>query len=278
VRADETDNGLKSFTDGFPPVLQSCDPNDRVLFSKFSLPLIHNPRSGMATPTIDADARPERERLIHDQDVPDDPPPPYPSSSPSSTHRSAHGRRQRRRSHHLQVSSSSDHDRQEHGHHYQPREDEYANEMTPFLSANHGGSGRHDTHGHPRRTASMRSVGSRSSSNSGLQSMLSFLRGSADEDDDDYDDLHDDLPELTANAGAGRPFGYAALSQNGSRAGEEIDIFSAEWWRRYFNPMRRKAYYKALFHLGVLNFPFALVAWVYLFVFTVVCHRIGISI
>jgi len=38
--------------------------------------------------------------------------------------------------------------------------------------------------------------------------------------------------------------------------------------RRYFGPMGRKAYYSAVFHLLVLNFPFALLAWVYLFVFT----------
>jgi hypothetical protein len=39
---------------------------------------------------------------------------------------------------------------------------------------------------------------------------------------------------------------------------------------RYFRPMGRKAYYSAVFHLLVLNFPFALSAWVYLFVFTLV--------
>ncbi|KAI0088105.1 hypothetical protein BDY19DRAFT_952061 [Irpex rosettiformis] len=38
--------------------------------------------------------------------------------------------------------------------------------------------------------------------------------------------------------------------------------------RRYFRPMVRRAYYSALFHLLIINFPYALVAWVYLFVFT----------
>ena len=41
-------------------------------------------------------------------------------------------------------------------------------------------------------------------------------------------------------------------------------------WRRYFRPMTRMVYYRSLFHLLVLNFPFALAAWVYLFVFTLV--------
>ena len=39
---------------------------------------------------------------------------------------------------------------------------------------------------------------------------------------------------------------------------------------RYFRPMSRKAYYSAVFHLLVVNFPFALLAWLYLFVFTLV--------
>lgn len=40
--------------------------------------------------------------------------------------------------------------------------------------------------------------------------------------------------------------------------------------QRYFRPLGRKAYYFSVFHLLVLNFPFALLAWVYLFVFTLV--------
>ena len=40
--------------------------------------------------------------------------------------------------------------------------------------------------------------------------------------------------------------------------------------KRYFRPMGRRAYYSAVFHLLVVNFPFALLAWVYLFVFTLV--------
>lgn len=40
--------------------------------------------------------------------------------------------------------------------------------------------------------------------------------------------------------------------------------------RRYFRPMRKGTYYKALFHLMVINFPFALLAFVLLFVGTLV--------
>ncbi|KAH8977217.1 hypothetical protein EDB86DRAFT_1277228 [Lactarius hatsudake] len=39
-------------------------------------------------------------------------------------------------------------------------------------------------------------------------------------------------------------------------------------WRLYFRPMGRSAYWSALLHLLVFNFFYALFAWVYLFVFT----------
>jgi len=47
-------------------------------------------------------------------------------------------------------------------------------------------------------------------------------------------------------------------------------IFTLVAWKWYFRPLIRSAYYKPLFHLLVLNFPYALVAWLYLFIFTVV--------
>ena len=45
---------------------------------------------------------------------------------------------------------------------------------------------------------------------------------------------------------------------------------SLEACKRYFSPLTRVVYYRALFHILLLNFPYALVAWVYLFVFTTV--------
>jgi len=52
--------------------------------------------------------------------------------------------------------------------------------------------------------------------------------------------------------------------------GGEFRWLSAQSWRRYFRPMGRGIYYRSLVHLGVVNFPFALAAWVFLFVFTLV--------
>jgi hypothetical protein len=51
-------------------------------------------------------------------------------------------------------------------------------------------------------------------------------------------------------------------------------FFSIASWGRYFRPLTKKVYYKALLHLMVINFPYTLVAWVYLFVFTVVSQVI----
>ncbi|KAI6157901.1 hypothetical protein BKA82DRAFT_996172 [Pisolithus tinctorius] len=45
-------------------------------------------------------------------------------------------------------------------------------------------------------------------------------------------------------------------------------LLSWRSWRRYFRPLCRRAYHTALFHLLVLNFPFALIVWIYLFLFT----------
>lgn len=52
-------------------------------------------------------------------------------------------------------------------------------------------------------------------------------------------------------------------------------FFSSAGLKRYFRPVIHKSYYAALFHLMVLNFPYALAAWVYLFIFTVVrCYLV----
>ncbi|KAJ3840943.1 hypothetical protein F5878DRAFT_639999 [Lentinula raphanica] len=45
--------------------------------------------------------------------------------------------------------------------------------------------------------------------------------------------------------------------------------FSAQAWARYFHPVTKAIYWRSLTHLVAVNFPFALAAWVYLFVFTV---------
>ncbi|PPQ99801.1 hypothetical protein CVT24_009651 [Panaeolus cyanescens] len=55
----------------------------------------------------------------------------------------------------------------------------------------------------------------------------------------------------------------------GRRMRKGVVMGDKRWWKRYFRPLKRASYYRPLLHLAVINFPFALAAWVYLFVFTV---------
>ncbi|KZT71651.1 hypothetical protein DAEQUDRAFT_763516 [Daedalea quercina L-15889] len=55
----------------------------------------------------------------------------------------------------------------------------------------------------------------------------------------------------------------------GQRVDRRRDFSWSARWRRYCRPLSKRAYYASLFHLLVLNFPYALLAWIYLFVFTV---------
>ena len=47
-------------------------------------------------------------------------------------------------------------------------------------------------------------------------------------------------------------------------------------WRHYFRPIGKRAYWSALLHLLVFNFFYALFAWIYLFVFTLVRNLVPI--
>jgi hypothetical protein len=79
--------------------------------------------------------------------------------------------------------------------------------------------------------------------------------------------LLDSTRDITRNGyGCERVTPITAQQQSGRT--KKGRFFSLAFWRRYFRPMARMAYYRALFHLLVLNFPYALVAWIYLFIFT----------
>ncbi|KAI0644721.1 hypothetical protein C8Q79DRAFT_1112059 [Trametes meyenii] len=65
--------------------------------------------------------------------------------------------------------------------------------------------------------------------------------------------------------------GYAQrTAQRHQQQQQQQQLSFGARWRRYFRPLGRRAYYAALFHLVVVNFPYALVSWVFLFVFTLV--------
>ncbi|KAA1474082.1 hypothetical protein DENSPDRAFT_840620 [Dentipellis sp. KUC8613] len=108
------------------------------------------------------------------------------------------------------------------------------------------------------------------------QTVISALR--MEDSDLDYDgeaeDEHaDGGREVEGEVEAGR----LQDGDGAERLGSGVDISRRRvrrtgWrvrWKRYWRPLGRGAYWTALFHLLVLNFPYALVAFIFLFVFTV---------
>jgi hypothetical protein len=79
----------------------------------------------------------------------------------------------------------------------------------------------------------------------------------------------DDGAEVRHILSSAEDDGSLRSSQNHSTG-----FFSSAAMKRYFRPLSRKSYYTALFHLLVINFPYALAAWVYLFIFTVVRYSL----
>jgi hypothetical protein len=174
-----------------------------------------------------------------------DPPPPYPDPS----------RRHHRSSRSLRLSLGSHLDSDAQLSPYSEDDDEgETSESSPFLPSTRGHTTRHYRHhsSHASRTSSR--------ATSLTHTVLSLFRG----DDDDQVDLHSGADCADAHA---RDGGVALDDAPNS----SVKCASCGKWKTYFVPLRRRVYYRALFHLLVLNFPYALIAWVYLFVFTVVC-------
>ena len=186
-----------------------------------------------------------------------DPPPPYPSQERRSrTVRLSRGRSGRIQTSHadygVRISSYMDED-----------DAGEPNETTPFLSA-HAPHGRHIHHGHHIMTGRPRSH-SHTSTMSAAPSLAHTVLSLFQVETDDRVYLNDGV-EDSQLLSTGDDNGSVQSSQSHSTA-----FFSLATWRRYFRPLSRKSYYAALFHLTVVNFPYTLAAWVYLFVFTVVC-------
>ncbi|KAJ7860327.1 hypothetical protein B0H13DRAFT_2237388 [Mycena leptocephala] len=112
-------------------------------------------------------------------------------------------------------------------------EDQEATETTPFLPPRRVVT-RPRSESHPSVFSSV------SVAPSLAQTVASLFRA--------YDDEEELLPEIHT-----RPEGF----------------WSVRAWQRYFRPMKQKVYYRALFHLYVINFPFALAAFLFTVVFTV---------
>ncbi|KAK7692165.1 hypothetical protein QCA50_003785 [Cerrena zonata] len=107
------------------------------------------------------------------------------------------------------------------------------------------------------------------------QTVLSAFNPERDCDiDSDYEG-HDNRSSRRSEPSPTEPFDVESEPLLPSPSGIRHRRSFIDSLKRYFRPMGKKAYYSALFHLLVVNFPFALVAWVYLFVFTLTLAQTG---
>ncbi|KAG1752851.1 hypothetical protein EDB19DRAFT_1892855 [Suillus lakei] len=204
-----------------------------------------------------------------------DPPPPYPSQERRSR-ATRHSRRYRLPAP-LSPQAPSDSDRAS-GHasphllvstHSFPHTED-ASEQTPLLGDSLPGSTQRSSGRQRTHSQSSTIVSSNSFSPSLAQTVLSLLHSDPDESDVDiHEALGDDRDYPCAHDGHQRRHQRpSAPIESHSINSHRWPLFSRRCWSRYFRPMTRRAYHAAAFHLLVLNFPYALLAWVYLFVFT----------
>ncbi|KAF9227172.1 hypothetical protein BS17DRAFT_878173 [Gyrodon lividus] len=200
-----------------------------------------------------------------------DPPPPYPSQERRTrAHRTAHRHPQRLAA---TIPSRNDISSPESDHlaahvvfpRQQPRSfpgSDNLTETTSLLnqSSLNASARRPRAHSH-----SSTIVSSNSCAPSFAQTVLSLSQDSDDESDVDIFAALGDGPHSHRDNGLGRG---ANAQEALHRSSGRWPLFSRRAWAKYFRPMRRRAYHAAVFHLMVVNFPYALIAWIYLFVFT----------
>jgi hypothetical protein len=173
--------------------------------------------------------------------VPQDPPPPYPSRE----------RRHRRRRTAVEASSADSDDLAYLDITHAPPHP-HLDETAPLLGVSS-----------PTRRARTMSLSSAASISPSLaQTVVSAFRMDLDSDGEDGEETTHDRSAVGTLPDDHLPHapGLIRHRARGWRAR----------WRHYFRPVGRRAYWSALFHLLVINFPYALLAWVYLFVFTLV--------
>lgn len=175
--------------------------------------------------------------------VPQEPPPPYPSRE----------RRHRRRRTAVEGCSG---DSDDHTFLGTPHPPPHPDENTPLLGV-----------ASPTRRPRTLSLSSAASISPSLaQTVVSAFRMDLDSDEEDDGEHGEETPHGRPAVSA-RPDGL--LSQAPALTRHRARGWRTRW-RHYFRPIGRKAYWSALLHLLVINFPYALLAWVYLFVFTLV--------
>jgi hypothetical protein len=200
--------------------------------------------------------------------ITDDPPPPYPSRDRRRTLRTS--RRHTRPSTDVEQHSPT-------------TTDPDINENTPLLLAPHSSSQiRRPSTSFRARPRSLSHTSVASASPSLAQTVISLFQDCDPADHRAEDDADVDVDGVGAGTDGGDAEVEYDILGDADRHCVHGDIhlhqdstpvsarFSKRGWSRYFRPMRKKVYYMALFHLLFLNFPYALAAWVYLFVFTLV--------
>ncbi|KIJ68072.1 hypothetical protein HYDPIDRAFT_83573 [Hydnomerulius pinastri MD-312] len=202
-----------------------------------------------------------------------DPPPPYPSHE-----RRTRALRSSRRPAHRTIpiitnsvsSPESDHTAEHRGHHTHAFPGTDATETTPLLNQSSPISSARRLSWRPRSNShSSTIISSNSCAPSLAHTVFSLFHDSDDEGEVDiYEALADERFRHRDRAQDSGP-GQSAIAQDVLHRGSgRWPLFSRRAWSRYFRPMGRKAYHAATFHLMVVNFPYALIAWIYLFVFT----------
>jgi hypothetical protein len=174
--------------------------------------------------------------------APQDPPPPYPSRE----------RRHRRRRTAVEASCVDSDDPTYLGTAHAPS---HLDETTPLLGVSSP----------TRRPRTMSLSSAASISPSLAQTVVSAFRMDLDSDGEEGED-----GEETSHS----PLAVGTLPDDHLSRAPGLTRHRARGchsrWRNYFRPMGRRAYWSALLHLLVINFPYALFAWLYLFVFTLV--------
>ncbi|KAH7911017.1 hypothetical protein BJ138DRAFT_1007505 [Hygrophoropsis aurantiaca] len=144
---------------------------------------------------------------------------------------------------------------------------EETSETTPLLPASSPVSSTRRLTGRPRSSSySSTVVSSSSAAPSFAQTVLSLFQNDFDDesDVDIYEALAGHHPHHSSQGFDHHRSGVCTPELQAHR----WPLFSKHAWGRYFRPLTRRAYHAAVFHLLVLNFPYALFAWIYLFVFT----------
>ncbi|KAH9940366.1 uncharacterized protein BXZ73DRAFT_98808 [Epithele typhae] len=189
--------------------------------------------------------------------VADDPPPPYPTTS----RRTRHNRRRPL----PQSDSPSSHPPLLDPHCHHPPPDHQPTESTPLLSP-------HDSGPVPRRRTLSLTSTLRSSSSitpSFAHSVFSAFRPERDSDFDS-DGPDPDAPPGPDYDSPQRAFVAQLSAYTHLHSHPTPPLPFPARCRRYFRPLSKPVYYASLLHLALINFPYALLAWVFLFVFTLV--------